>query len=189
MFKNKSSSTKLMLGLGAAAAFLSAGSLFANTTTISGTGWVPTNNIVSYGGYKTTGGTDSYSAGYSSSYGGSALMTITNSAYWTEAWVGTPPAYNGNLGALRYDSMSITVPSTTGPGQPYTLFGVSDVNGDNFDIINFGSNTNAYTLDGSSTVGVWNTKTYTWAEQNVQLSSIYDTPYNGIDYGDMMVNA
>ncbi|HTV48359.1 MAG TPA: PEP-CTERM sorting domain-containing protein [Phycisphaerae bacterium] len=203
MFMKKSTLGIFSSGAAASAAFFSTGTVFANNITISGSGWNPASNLVSYGSYAVGNG-DTASASYSTNYGGSAFLTMSNDdANATGAYVGTPPGYLGNLGILKYDTMSFNVVSNTATNSedepittlpPYALFTLEDTNGNYFDVINLESGSGAYSLYGTSSIHLFDFQNYSddgiW---DVPLSSLYNTSEpvgDGTeDYGDMTVVA
>ena len=209
----------LMAGALACAGLLSAGAAVGGTVTASGSQWnhatpatngpsgsgatvVTTGNIsptlaLSYGAYASHAGSDSASAGYSSSNGGSAELTVSDSAYWTSSYVGLSPG-SGSFGDLRNTTMSFTVLSNTSnnsSAHPYAILSLTDGT-DYYDVINMEAGSGAYSISSSSSVSIYNSSTQAWVTGNgsgtsYALSTIYNTVVDpnasNLTYGDLAV--
>ncbi|MGC9261685.1 MAG: hypothetical protein ACP5I8_16595 [Phycisphaerae bacterium] len=193
----------LMAGALACVGLMSAGTALASTVTISGSGWdsagTQTNsntastaggwaqvgaasNGLSYGAYASRGSANnSASAGYSSSNGGSAELSIT-------ATSGSSPEASANIsgpnGQLQYTSMSFVTAGFSGTSgwEPYAGLQLGS-----FDLIGTSS-----TIDSSSNVGVWDPATSSWYDgysitDPVQLSDLDSISAGTTNFGNLTV--
>ena len=220
MFRNKSNAiTKTVLGAAGAlacAGLMSAGAVVGGTITVSGSEWnhattatngpagsgatvVTTGSIstplaLSYGAYASNGGSDSASAGYSTSNGGSAELAVSDSAYWTSSYVGLGST---SFGDLRNTTMTFSVlsnSSNNSSAHPYAILSLTDGT-DYYDVINMETGSGAYSITGSSSVSIWNSSAGAWVTgngsgTNYDLSTIYNTidpNASNLTYGDLIV--
>ena len=153
---------------------------------------------LSYGSYASSGGTQSASAGYSSSYGGSAKLQIQKTASTGTIYPDTFAKIGGSFGPLQNASMSFTTASFSGNSgwQPYAILGVSDGMGTSFDLISSSATTAGDMIDSSTKVGVFDFTTNNWYNNYnsystpVLMSSLYGmTDSNNVAFGDMAVLA
>ncbi len=219
MFSNKSNPmAKIVLGVAGAlacAGLMSAGAAVGGTINISGSQWnnattaengpagsgatvvetgsISTTLTLSYGAYASIAGSDSATAGYSTS-NGSAELTVSNSASWTSSYVGLGST---SFGDLRNTTMTFSVLSNTTnntSAHPYAILSLTD--GTNYyDVINMEAGSGAYSITGSSSVSIWNSATNGWVTgngsgTNYTLSTIYNTVdpnASNLTYGDLTV--
>lgn len=152
---------------------------------------LPNGAIVSYGAYATTA-SDTASAGYSSSYGGSAKLSLTSAAGTTDAAAGL----TGNFGFLRYDSMSFTLATAFAPGGvknghlPWAAMEITDGT-DTYVVVSDAYGSAGYSITAATPVSI---ETFSASDNtgtlvaSGTLSDLYNTADpNHVDWGDTAV--